>query len=61
MSGFNVDAAAAALDIDSRFTPATVMAVGALGDPAEMTDVIRERETGPRARRAAAESVLVNA
>lgn len=56
-----MDAAAAALDIDSRFTPATVMAVGALGDPAEMTDVIRERETGPRARRAAAESVLVNA
>ena len=41
--------------------PTTVMAVGTLGDPAEMTDVIRERETAPRARRAAAESVLVNA
>jgi len=26
-----------------------------------MTDVIRERETAPRARRAAAESVLINA
>ncbi|QYH36802.1 nitroreductase family protein [Salinibacterium sp. M195] len=61
MSGFDPDAAAAALEIDNRFTPTTVMAVGALGDPAEMTDVIRERETAPRARRAAAESVLVNA
>ncbi|MGV8859198.1 nitroreductase family protein [Rhodoglobus sp.] len=61
MSGFDPDAAAAALAIDGRFTPTTVMAVGALGDPAEMTDAIRERETAPRARRASAESVLVNA
>ncbi|QAV71343.1 nitroreductase [Salinibacterium sp. UTAS2018] len=61
MSGFDPDAAAAALEIDPRFTPTTVMAVGTLGDPVEMTDVIRERETAPRARRAAAESVLVNA
>jgi len=61
MSGFDADAAAAALEIDGRFSPTTVMAVGALGDPAEMTDAIRERETAPRARRAASESVLVNA
>jgi hypothetical protein len=61
MSGFDADAAAAALEIDGRFTPTTVMAVGALGDPAEMTDAIRERETAPRARRASVESVLVNA
>jgi len=33
MSGFDPDAAAAALEIDPRFTPTTVMAVGTLGDP----------------------------
>ncbi|WP_339621349.1 nitroreductase family protein [uncultured Salinibacterium sp.] len=61
MSGFDADAAATALDIDSHFTPTTVMAVGTPGDPAEIPEGLRERETAPRARRAAAESVLVNA
>jgi len=61
MSGFDPDAAAAALEIDSRFTPTTVMAAGTPGDPAEIPEGLRERETAPRARRAAADSVLVNA
>jgi len=61
MAGFDADAAADALNIDGRFTPTTVVAVGSLGDPAEMSDAVRERETAPRARRAVAESVLVNA
>jgi len=35
------------------------MAVGSLGEPAEMTDLIPESETEPRARPTAAESVPV--
>ena len=61
MSEFDADALAAAFEVESRFTPTTVMAIGTIGDPFATPEHLHERETAPRARRVAAESVLLNA
>ncbi len=60
MGGFDRDAISAGFGLGSDFTPVTVMAVGELGDIRAASEELQSRETAPRVRRPAAESVLVN-
>lgn len=60
MSGFDADAVRAAFDLDARFVPVTVAAIGEIGDPSVLPDALKEREHAPRVRRALNETVLVN-
>ncbi len=61
MGGFVADAIRDAFELDARFRPVTVIAVGQLGDPAGAPEAIRERENAPRTRRPVVDSVLVDA
>ncbi|MCC4247701.1 MULTISPECIES: nitroreductase family protein [Microbacterium] len=61
MGGFSADALRTAFDIDARFTPVTVIAVGAFGDPDAADEAVRAREATPRARRPLAETLLLDA
>lgn len=61
MGGFTAEAINEAFGLDARLRPVAVMAVGALGDAAAVSDVLRERENAPRTRRPIAESLLVDA
>lgn len=61
MGGFVADDLRAAFDIDPRFTPVTVIAVGALGDIDAAEEGLRQRELALRERRTVAESLLVDA
>ncbi|MFS0734722.1 nitroreductase family protein [Microbacterium sp. 1P10UB] len=58
MGGFDRDAVRSAFDLDERFSPTVVIAVGPVGDAAQLSDVLREREIAPRVRRPLAESIL---
>lgn len=61
MGGFDRGAISAAFDLDENLTPATVMAVGSLGDIRSASDELQSRENAPRMRRPLAESVLISA
>lgn len=61
MGGFHRDRLAAAFDLEGRFEPVTVVAVGMLGDPSEVSEKVRAREATPRTRRPIRETVLVDA
>jgi len=61
MGGFGVDAIRDAFELPAHLRPATVIAVGALGDAANASDALRDRENAPRTRRPVAESLLVDA
>lgn len=61
MGGFSADDLRTAFDIDPRFTPVTVIAVGAFGDPDAADEAMRARESAPRTRRPLAETVLLDA
>ncbi|RWR17342.1 nitroreductase [Microbacterium enclense] len=61
MGGFSADQLRAAFDIDPRFIPVTVIAVGAFGDPAAAEEAVRAREAAPRTRRPLADSLLLDA
>ena len=61
MGGFDVDALRSAFDIEERFVPTSVSAIGILGDPDALPDPLRERELAPRSRAALDEIVVVNA
>lgn len=61
IGGFSADDLRTGFDIDARFTPVTVLAVGAFGDPDAADEAIRARESAPRERRPLAESLLLNA
>jgi nitroreductase len=61
MSGFDADALRAAFDLEERFAPTTVLALGQIGDAATLPAALQEREVAPRARRPLAETVLANA
>jgi nitroreductase len=58
MGGFDKAAAAAEFDIDPRFTPVVVIAVGRRQAEHGLPDDLAERETAPRERRPLSESVL---
>lgn len=57
MGGFDVERARTALAIPAGFDPVAMMAIGYAGDPAGLTDELRERELAPRERRPLEESV----
>lgn len=61
IGGFAADDLRASFDIDARFAPVTVIAVGAFGDPDAADEVVRAREAAPRERRPLAESLLLDA
>lgn len=61
MGGFDGPGLREAFEIDSRLAIISVTALGTLGDPATLPDVLQERERAPRVRRALAESIIVNA
>lgn len=61
MGGFSADDLRTAFSIDERFTPVTVIAVGAFGDLDGADEAVRTRESAPRERRPLAESLLLEA
>jgi len=61
MSGFTADDIRSLLDLDARFTPMTVLAIGELGDASALPEPLQQREVAPRVRRALAETVIANA
>lgn len=62
MAGFEKDGIRAAFDVEERFDPVVVAAVGVLGAPEDLaSDVLREREVAPRTRLPLDEIVLVRA
>jgi nitroreductase len=61
MGGFDRAAIARDFALDPTTEPLTVIAVGALGDPATASDELRARESAPRTRRPIADSLIVDA
>ncbi|WP_300267229.1 nitroreductase family protein [Microbacterium sp.] len=61
MSGFDADAVATRLELEERFAPTTVLAIGDLGDASVLSDALQERERAPRTRRPLAETVIASA
>lgn len=60
MGGFDHDGIRAAFDLAPTLEPQAVIAIGEIGDVDAADQAILAREQGPRDRRPAAESVLVN-
>ncbi|HYI50562.1 MAG TPA: nitroreductase family protein [Microbacterium sp.] len=58
MGGFDHDAVRTAFDLEPRFEPLTVVALGSIGDPATLPEALQEREAAPRARRPLADSLI---
>lgn len=61
MSGFDADAVREFADLEARFVPITVFAVGEFGDVETLPEMLREREVAPRVRRPIAETVILSA
>lgn len=61
MGGIEVEKLRTAFDLDGRFVPVSVSAVGTIGAPELLSDTARERELAPRSRLSAAEILIVNA
>lgn len=62
MAGFDKDAVRAAFDVDERFDPVTIAAVGVAAEADALSnETLRERETAPRSRLPLAELLLVQA
>ena len=61
MGGFEGEGLRAAFDLDDRFLPLSVTALGVLGDPDALPDGLRERELAPRSRTALEDLLVVNA
>lgn len=57
MSGFDAQALGRELGIDSSQRVVTLMAVGSLGDPADLPEKLQEREAKPRVRKGLSEIV----
>jgi nitroreductase len=60
MGGFDPAALRAAFDVEERFTPVSVIAVGMLGDAEALPEPLRERELAPRTRKPLDQVVVVN-
>ncbi|MCR2808449.1 MULTISPECIES: nitroreductase family protein [unclassified Microbacterium] len=61
MGGFDVDALRARFDLGENLRPVTVIALGVLGDAADLPEALQERESAPRVRRALSDSILLDA
>jgi hypothetical protein len=59
MGGFDREAISAAFDLDERLLPVSITAIGAIGTPEQLSEVLRERETAPRTRLSLEELVIV--
>jgi nitroreductase len=60
MGGFIADDLRAAFQIDERFEPVSVAAIGVLGDAEALPEQLRERELAPRTRIPLDELIIVN-
>lgn len=60
MGGFDAAGLCAAFDLDERFRPVSVTAVGMLGDVDALPEPLRERELAPRTRAALDDILVVN-
>ncbi|RLT38679.1 MAG: nitroreductase [Chloroflexi bacterium] len=58
MGGFDKDKTRVALEIPANFEPAVTIAVGYLGDVADLPEDLQARESNPRSRRPLQESVF---
>ena len=61
MSGFDPEVVREFADLEPRFSPTTVIAVGELGDASGLPEVLQQAETAPRVRRRIAETVILSA
>lgn len=61
MSGFDPEVVREFADLDERFAPATVFAVGEFGDVETLPEVLQQREVAPRVRRPIDETVILSA
>ncbi len=61
MGGFTADGLREAFGFDERFAAISVTALGVLGSPDDLPDVLREREVAPRTRTSLDDLLLVNA
>lgn len=61
MGGIDRDALRALPGVEERFTPTSVIALGALGDASALSEKLQEREAAPRVRRALDETVIASA
>ncbi|QIM19457.1 nitroreductase [Leucobacter coleopterorum] len=59
MGGFDRDAIRTAFDLEERFLPVSVTAIGAIGSLDQLPEALRERETAPRVRLPLEDLVLV--
>lgn len=59
MGGFDRDAIRASFNLESRFTPVSVTAIGAIGSLDQLPEALREREAAPRVRMPLDDLVLV--
>jgi nitroreductase len=61
MSGFDPEVVREFADLEPRFTPVTVFALGEFGDVEALPEVLQEREVAPRVRRPIADTVVLSA
>ncbi|WP_024357057.1 nitroreductase family protein [Leucobacter chironomi] len=59
MGGFDREALSTAFDLDERLMPVSITAIGAIGTPEQLSEVLRERETAPRTRFSLEDLVIV--
>lgn len=58
MGGFSADKARETYNLPATIEPATLIAVGRLGDPAQLSERFRERELAPQQRKPLADLIL---
>jgi nitroreductase len=61
MSGFDPEQIRAIAELDERFAPMTVIAMGDLGDISALPEPLQQREVAPRMRRPIHETVVLSA
>lgn len=61
MSGFDPEVVREIADLEARFLPFTVFAVGEFGDVEILPEVLQQRETAPRVRRPIDATVILTA
>lgn len=61
MGGVERDQLAALPDVEDRFAPISVIAMGELGDPSALSEKLQQREFAARTRRPLAETVIASA
>ncbi|MGM7678635.1 nitroreductase family protein [Microbacterium sp. A94] len=61
MGGVDRESLRALPGVEDRFTPTSVIALGALGDPSTLSEKLQQRESTPRVRRSLAETVIASA